>query len=87
MVVGGGYIGLELGSVYAALGSKVTVVEMLPGLLAGADKDLVRILAKRLDEKFEAILLKTTVTEMKEVKSGIQVTFDGDVEKKKQIFQ
>jgi dihydrolipoamide dehydrogenase len=86
LVVGGGYIGLELGSVYAALGSKVTVVEMLPSLLAGADKDLVRILAKRLDEKFEAILLKTTVTEMKELKSGIQVTFDGDVEEKKQVF-
>jgi len=86
LVVGGGYIGLELGSVYAALGSKVTVVEMLPNLLAGADKDLVRILAKRLEEKFAAILLKTTVTEMKEVKNGIQVTFDGDVEEKEQVF-
>ncbi len=86
LVVGGGYIGLELGSVYAALGSNVTVVEMLPNLLAGADKDLARILAKRLDEKFEAILLITTVTEMKEVKKGIQVTFDGEVEEKEQVF-
>ncbi|MBN1992298.1 MAG: dihydrolipoyl dehydrogenase, partial [Anaerolineae bacterium] len=86
LVVGGGYIGLELGSVYAALGSQVTVVEMLPNLLTGADKDLVRILAKRLEEKFEAILLKTTVTEMKEVKNGIKATFDGDVEKKEQVF-
>ena len=48
LVVGGGYIGLELGSVYAALGSKVTVVEMTPGLLPGADRDLVDILAKRI---------------------------------------
>ena len=49
LVVGGGYIGLELGSVYAALGSAVTVVEMTPGLLPGADRDLVDVLAKRID--------------------------------------
>ncbi len=50
LVVGGGYIGLELGSVYAALGSKVTVVEMTPGLLPGADRDLVDVLAKRIEK-------------------------------------
>jgi dihydrolipoamide dehydrogenase len=58
LVVGGGYIGLELGSVYAALGSEVTVVEMLPHLLTGADRDLVRFLNKSLTERFKAILLK-----------------------------
>jgi dihydrolipoamide dehydrogenase len=58
LVVGGGYIGLELGSVYAALGSDVTVVEMLPHLLAGADRDLVRFLAKTLKDRFKAILAR-----------------------------
>ncbi|MBN1220660.1 MAG: dihydrolipoyl dehydrogenase [Anaerolineae bacterium] len=87
LVIGGGYIGLELGTVYAALGSKVTVVEMLPSLLTGADKDLVKILAKRLAEKFEQILLKTTVAEMKEDKKGIRVKFAGDeVKEPEQVF-
>ena len=62
LVVGGGYIGLELGSVYAAVGSKVTVVEMTAGLLPGADRDLVAPLQKRLSGMFEAIMLNTTVT-------------------------
>ena len=66
LVVGGGYIGLELGSVYAALGTRVTVVEMLPGLLPGADRDLVLPLHKRLEKMFEAILLNTTVASLKE---------------------
>ena len=61
LVVGGGYIGLELGTVYAALGSKVTVVEMTDGLLPGADRDLVNILAKRVNAMCEAVLLKTKV--------------------------
>ena len=61
LVVGGGYIGLELGTVYAALGSKVTVVEMTDGLLPGADRDLVNILAKRINAMCEAVLLKTKV--------------------------
>ena len=56
LVVGGGYIGLELGTVYAALGSKVTVVEMTDGLLPGADRDLVNILAKRVASMCEAVL-------------------------------
>src|ERR1700735_4307162 len=64
LVVGGGYIGLELGSVVAALGTRVTVVEMLPGLLTGADRDLVLPLHKRLEKKFEAILLNTTVASL-----------------------
>ena len=80
LVIGGGYIGLELGSVYQALGSKVSVVEMLDGLLPGADRDLVSHLSKRLKEKFVTILLNSKVAEMresvpsgKEVKDGIQV--------------
>ena len=75
LVIGGGYIGLELGSLYAALGSKVSVVEMLPGLLPGADRDLVLPLHKRLEKGFEAILLETTVSSMKEEARGIRVTF------------
>lgn len=77
LVVGGGYIGLELGSVYAALGSKVTVVEMLPGLLPGADRDLVAPLAKRLAERFEAIRLGTKVAAMKAEGACLRVTFEG----------
>jgi dihydrolipoamide dehydrogenase len=77
LVVGGGYIGLEMGSVYAALGSRVSVVEMLSGLLPGADRDLVRILDKRLEQKFESIMLNTTVVELEEVKNGVRVTWEG----------
>ena len=75
LVIGGGYIGLELGTVYAALGSKVSVVEMLPGLLPGADRDLVLPLHKRLEKSFSEILLNTTVVSMKEEAAGIRVTF------------
>jgi dihydrolipoamide dehydrogenase len=75
LVVGGGYIGLELGTVYAAMGTRVTVVEMTPGLLPGADRDLVNILAKRIESICEAVLLNTKVVGMKEQKNGIAVTF------------
>ncbi len=77
LVIGGGYIGLELGSVYASLGSRVSVVEMTDGLLPGADRDLVRYVAKPLEQKFETIMLKTKVTELAEVSDGIQVTLEG----------
>lgn len=77
LVIGGGYIGLELGMVYAALGSRVQVAEMTPLLLAGADKDLVRFLRKTLDERFEAIHLETTVKALKAQKNGIKATFSG----------
>jgi dihydrolipoamide dehydrogenase len=87
LVVGGGYIGLELGTVYAALGSKVSVVEMTPGLLPGADRDLVLPLYKRLEKSFEAILLNTTVTAVKEEANGIRVSFDGkDVKEREKVF-
>ena len=78
LVVGGGYIGLELGSVYAALGTKVTVVEMTGGLLPGADRDLVNILAKRIEKMCEAVLLNTKVVSMKEAGDRIAVTFEGE---------
>jgi dihydrolipoamide dehydrogenase len=78
LVVGGGYIGLELGSVYAALGTKVTVVEMTDGLLPGADRDLVTYLARRLETTMHKILLKTRVTGMEETKKGIKVLMEGD---------
>src|ERR1700731_3650946 len=77
LVVGGGYIGLELGSVYAALGTRGPVVQMLPGLLPGADRDLVLPLHKRLEKMFEAILLNTTVASLKEDGAGIRATFEG----------
>ena len=75
LVVGGGYIGLELGTVYATLGSKVTVVEMLPGLLPGADRDLVVPLQKRLNGLFSEILLETSVTAIKDEVNSVKVTF------------
>jgi dihydrolipoamide dehydrogenase len=77
LVVGGGYIGLEMGTVYAALGSKVTVVEMLDGLLPGADRDLVKPLHKRLEAQFEAIHLETKVESLKPQKNGIKVKLSG----------
>jgi dihydrolipoamide dehydrogenase len=87
LVVGGGYIGLELGSVYATLGTKVTCVEMMPGLLPGADRDLVLPLHKRLEKLFSSILLNTTVKRLKDEIKGIRVTFEGsDVKEKDQVF-
>jgi dihydrolipoamide dehydrogenase len=77
LVVGGGYIGLELGSVYATLGSKVTIVEMTPGLLPGADRDLVDILAKRIGQMMETVLLSTKVVRMTEDAGRIRVTLEG----------
>ena len=86
LVVGGGYIGLELGSVYATLGSAVTVVEMTPGLLPGADRDLVDVVAKRVSQTMKAVLLETKVVAMKAEAKGITVTFEGSVAEKTQTF-
>jgi dihydrolipoamide dehydrogenase len=87
LVIGGGYIGLELGTVYAALGCKVSVVEMLSGLLPGADRDLVLPLHKRLEKSFDSILLNTTVAAVKEERNGIRVTFDGpEVKEREKLF-
>jgi dihydrolipoamide dehydrogenase len=77
LVVGGGYIGLELGSVYATLGSEVTIVEMTPGLLPGADRDLVDVLAKRIGKVMKAVLLNTKVARMTEDPGGVRVTLEG----------
>jgi dihydrolipoamide dehydrogenase len=84
LVVGGGYIGLEMGTVYAALGSKVTVVEMTPSLLPGVDADLVRPLHARLKPLFENIYLNTTVTKIAEESNGIRATLEGEEVKDKQ---
>ena len=77
LVVGGGYIGLELGSVYATLGSQVTIVEMTAGLLPGADRDLVDVLAKRIGQIAKAVLLNTKVARMTAEPDGIRVTLEG----------
>jgi dihydrolipoamide dehydrogenase len=98
LVVGGGYIGLELGTVYATLGTRVTVVEMTDGLLPGADRDLVNILAKRIGTICEAVWLNTTVTGMKgkeskegkdsteQAKDQIVVSFEGKGKTGEQAF-
>jgi len=88
LVIGGGYIGLELGTVYATLGSKVSVVEMTPGLLPGADRDLVGVLEKRLKNLFASIMLNTKVVKVALANegAGIRVTFEGDVADKEQVF-
>jgi len=87
LVVGGGYIGLEMGSVYAALGSEVTVVEMTDGLLPGVDRDLVRPLAGRLKESFGAILLNTKIASVKQGQKDVRVVFEGaEAPKKPQAF-
>ena len=76
LVIGGGYIGLELGIVYAALGTRVSVVEMTSGLMPGVDRDLVIVLQKRLEKIFHSIIINTTVVDMKEEESGIRVKFE-----------
>ena len=86
LVIGGGYIGLELAIVYAGLGSEVTVVEMLDRLLLGADADLVRPLARRLGGTLAQVCLKTKVTAMKEVKDAIEVSFEGKQVPKRSKF-
>src|SRR5918996_424524 len=73
LVIGGGYIGLELGQVYAALGSAVTLVEMTDGLLPGVDRDLVQPLARRCDKAFKAIHLDTRVADLREAAGGVEV--------------
>ena len=87
LVIGGGYIGLELGTVYAALGSEVSVVEMTGGLLPGADRDLVNILAKRVNAMCHAVLLNTKVTSITEEADGIRVKLEGpNLEQPEQVF-
>ena len=77
LVIGGGIIGLEMATVYDALGSKITVVELMDSLIPGADKDIVRVLAKRIEKRYEKILLKTKVAKIEVQKAGLKVTFEG----------
>ena len=77
LVIGGGIIGLEMGTVYDALGTKVSVVEFMDGLITGCDRDLVRPLQKRMEKRFEAIMLSTKVSKIEAKKDGIHVSFEG----------
>ena len=86
LVIGGGYVGLELGMVYAALGSKVSLVELEDRLLAGVDTDLVKPLQQRLNAAFKNISLQTKVVSMKADESGVDVILEGDVETTEQRF-
>ncbi len=86
LVIGGGYIGLELGSVYAALGTRVSVVEMTPGLLPGADRDLVRFLAQRVEKVFEKVMVSTKVTSMKASATSVTVNFEGEGAPKEAVY-
>ncbi|MDP2239658.1 MAG: dihydrolipoyl dehydrogenase [Burkholderiales bacterium] len=77
LVIGGGIIGLEMATVYDALGSKITVVELMDSLIPGADKDIVRVLHRRIEKRYEKIRLKTKVTRIEAQKSGLKVSFEG----------
>ena len=77
LVVGGGYIGLELGTVYAALGCKVTVVEMTGGLLPGVDADLVRVVARQMDRELDAVRLETRVAALRPGPDGVEALLEG----------
>ncbi len=76
LVIGGGIIGLEMATVFDALGAKITVVELLDGLMPGADRDVVHPLARRIEKRYEKILLKTRVSKIEPVKDGLKVTFE-----------
>jgi len=86
LVIGGGYVGLELGSVYAALGSQVTVVEAAERLIAGADADLAKPLLQRIERDFAAIHVKTKATALDEDETGVDVTLEGEVPEPHQRF-
>jgi dihydrolipoamide dehydrogenase len=86
LVVGGGIIGLEMATVYAALGVKVSVVELTPGLMPGCDRDLVRPLAKRIGARCERIMLGTRVTEVEPLADGLRVTIAGDHAPEPQVY-
>ena len=77
LVIGGGIIGMEMATVYAALGSKITVVELMDQIIPGADKDTVKPLHTRMAKRFESILLKTKVKSVESLKSGLKATFEG----------
>jgi dihydrolipoamide dehydrogenase len=78
LIIGGGIIGLEMATVYSALGSKISVVEWMDQLIPGADPDLVKPLHRRIKKRYEAIYLKTKVTRIEANESGLTVTFEGE---------
>jgi len=78
LVIGGGIIGLEMATVYDALGAKISVVELMDQLMPGADKDMVKPLHTRIAKRYEAIMLKTKVTKIEAQKKGLLVTFEGE---------
>jgi len=86
LVVGGGIIGLEMATVYDALGARITVVELLDSLIPGADPDVVRPLAKRIEKRYEQILLKTKVAKIEPQKDGLKVTYEGGSAPKPEVF-
>ena len=86
LIVGGGIIGLEMATVYDALGSKISVVELADGLIPGADRDLVRPLHKRIEKRYEAIYLKTKVTKIEPQKNRLKVTFEGEQAPEPQLY-
>ncbi|HDQ44234.1 MAG TPA: dihydrolipoyl dehydrogenase, partial [bacterium] len=87
LVIGGGYIGVELGSVYAQLGSRVTLVEMLPGILPGADRDLVQTFLRRSGKRFAGILTESRVTGLEETADGLRATIENQGESVRKDFQ
>ena len=86
LIVGGGIIGLEMATVYDALGSKISVVELADGLIPGADRDLVRPLHKRIEKRYEAIYLKTKVNKIEALKNGLKVHFEGEQAPDPQLY-
>jgi dihydrolipoamide dehydrogenase len=86
LVIGGGIIGLEMACVYDALGSKVTVVELLDGLIPGADRDLVKPLARRIEKRYDGIMLKTKVTKLDALPEGLLATYEGENARPPQLF-
>jgi dihydrolipoyl dehydrogenase len=86
LVIGGGIIGLEMATVFDALGSKVTVVELMDALIPGCDKDLVKPLHKRIAERYEAIYLKTKVAGVEAIDEGLRATFEGDAAPEPQTY-
>ena len=86
LIVGGGIIGLEMGTVYEALGSKVSVVELSDGLIQGCDRDLVRPLQKRMEQRFEKIMLNTKVTSIEPKADGIHVGFESEGKSESQMY-
>ncbi|HEX2830393.1 MAG TPA: dihydrolipoyl dehydrogenase [Burkholderiales bacterium] len=86
LVIGGGIIGLEMATVYDALGAKVSVVELMDSLIPGADKDIVNVLSKRISKRYEKIMLKTKVTRIESQKAGLKVMFEGDKAPEPQVY-